>query len=810
MSTLTKAALAALLCLAGVSALPAQNSDYGVPSDDWGYSDPDIRQTVARVGYISGDVSFARGDDPDDWQPADSNVPMTLGDRVWTSGGKLELEVHGGSVIRLANSTDLTALNLTEDTKQFSMSAGVASFRVPRLADDEVYEVDTPNAAVTFEQTGDYRIDVRPNGDTRVQVRSGRAVVASAGGQVPLRSGAAMVIEGSEPPRYDMVGMPHPDGWDGWVRDRDARYANVQSYNYVSPDIAGAQDLDQYGRWQQVPSYGWAWTPTRVAVGWQPYRVGRWIWQDPWGWTWVSTEPWGWAPYHYGRWVTVSSNWYWIPVAPRVPVVAYSPALVAFVGGGPGFSVSVGVGTNYVGWFPLAPRDPLVPWWGRPPATVVNVTNVTYVNQTYVTVVNQNTFVSSQVVNTNVVRDQQVIQRIERAPVVRGQVPVAPTRQSIRMATVSQTRAAVRPPANIAQRSVVSRVAPPPAPPRFDTKVATIQEQKRPVTTVEAERIVQRTGRAAPAQAVRPAAEQSGRVALQPKTSNTTQPKAEPIAAPSRGRQLATKEQPVAPLSDRPAAASQRGRPAAAPAPDRDARQPSQQETQQQREQTDRDQAARDQRDKALQQDRAQQEQNQREQADRLQQQREQAQRDQQQREQVQRDQRDKQQQDQRDKQQQDQRDKQQQDQQENQQAQRDRARQQQLERQEAQRQQDQREQLERQQAKQDDARRDQLEQQQREQQERQKAQREQAQRQQQQQERQQVQRQQAPRPTARPAPDEPQRSDARESKANPNSNRPQPEQAQSDRDNKDKEKPANTPQRGRRPTPKPTPDKNG
>ena len=34
------------------------------------------------------------------------------------------------------------------------------------------------------------------------------------------------------------------------------RYANVRSYDYVSADIAGVEDLDQYGRWQQVPNYG--------------------------------------------------------------------------------------------------------------------------------------------------------------------------------------------------------------------------------------------------------------------------------------------------------------------------------------------------------------------------------------------------------------------------------------------------------------------------------------------------------------------------------------------------------------------------
>ena len=695
--TKAKAVLAALLMSAALAVSDVARAQYAQYSDDdsYGYSDPEIRQTVARLAYISGDVSFARGDDPDDWQPADPNIPMTLGDRTWTAGGRLELQVHGGNLIRLAQSTDLAALNLTEDTKQFSLSAGVASFRIRRLGDDEVFEVDTPNAAITFERTGDYRIDVRPDGDTRVQVRRGRAIVASGGGQVPLGSGDAMLIEGYEPPRYDMIGMARPDGWDGWVANRDARYANVRSYDYVSADIAGVEDLDQYGRWQQVPNYGYCWTPATVAVGWQPYRVGRWIWQDPWGWTWVSSEPWGWAPYHYGRWVTWNSGWYWVPVAPRVAVATYSPALVAFVGGGPGFSVSVGVGTDYIGWFPLAPRDPFIPWWGRPATTVVNVTNITYVNRTYVTVVNQNTFVSSRVVNTNYVRDKSIINRVEQAPVVRGAIPIAPTRESIRVAT--RQAAAPRPPATTASRAVVTRMAPPPAPPRFDNKVAVIRENKgRPVTTVEAERISTREGRAAaPAQAVRPVAQESGRVTLAPKTDNTRAPKPEPVA-PSRGRQLATKEQPVAPSQE---TSAQRGRNAAPQRETRPEGAPKDQEQEQ------RDQAARQAREKA--QDQTQSERIQREQVERQQDSRQPAQRapaekPSAQSNQDQREQADKQQ------------------------AQREQAQKQQAERQQAQREQAQKQQAQREQAEKQQA---QLEQAQRQQAQRAQAEKQQAQR---------------------------------------------------------------------------------
>ena len=203
--TTKKAALAATLIAALASSRAARAQDIDYPEQD-------IRQTVARLAYVSGDVSFARGDDPDDWQPADPNVPMTLGDRAWTADGRLELQVHGGNIIRLASGTDLTALNLTEDTKQFSLSAGVGSFRIRRLGDDEVFEVDTPNAAITFERTGEYRIDVRSDGDTRVQVRRGRAIVASGGGQVPLGAGDAILIEGYESPSYDMITIALPFG----------------------------------------------------------------------------------------------------------------------------------------------------------------------------------------------------------------------------------------------------------------------------------------------------------------------------------------------------------------------------------------------------------------------------------------------------------------------------------------------------------------------------------------------------------------------------------------------------------------------
>ncbi|HET9793096.1 MAG TPA: DUF6600 domain-containing protein, partial [Thermoanaerobaculia bacterium] len=530
---------AGILMLAG---LPARAQDYRDSTEE------PIQQTVARISYVDGnDASYSRGDAPDDWQAAVVNVPLTLGDRVYTGDAtRMELQVHGGTFVRLAPGTDLTALNMTDDVKQLSLAAGTASFRVRRLQNDEVFEVDTPNAAVTFDTPGTFRIDVDQDGNSRVVVRSGHATMSADGGEIPISSGNEISIQGFDNPSYDVVGIGPIDAWDRWVSFRDARFRRVRSYQYVNADVVGVEDLDQYGQWQDVPQYGRCWTPSTVEAGWTPYRDGQWIWQDPWGWTWVGAEPWGWAPYHYGRWVTYSSRWFWVPAGPRV-AVSYSPALVAFVGGGPGWSASlaIGGGGGYVGWFPLAPQDPFIPWWGgrRERDVNVNITNVTYVNRTYVTVVNQNTFVSGGRVSNNYVRDQRIVRQVSSAPVMRGPIPVVPTTASLRVAAAT-ARPAPRPPAVVERRAVVTRVAPPPAPAPFQAKERMIQENHgAPVAPRAAAQLsIQAHDGARAAVPVRPATAESGRVGLMPKRADAVRPQA--VTAP-RGKALATRERPL-------------------------------------------------------------------------------------------------------------------------------------------------------------------------------------------------------------------------------------------------------------------------
>jgi len=382
--------------------------------------DDDIDQIVARVSFVQGPVSYARGDDPDEWDAALINVPFGLGDRLYSSAdGRAELSLPGGNFVRLGRRSYVTALTLTYDTKQFYVGNGAATFTVRRLGRDEIFEIDTPSVAVTVDQPGRYRVEVDDNGDTRVIVRTGVALVAANGRQLTVER-AEMDIYGVDAAEYEIVRLRQADTFDRWVDERQARFDTRfrAAYQYADEDVIGVDDLADYGRWEQIPDYGYAWTPTGVAAGWQPFTVGHWNWQDPWGWTWISEEPWGWAPCHYGRWTFYRSRWYWVPLRGRVEVVRYAPAVVEFVT----------VGGN-IGWFPLHPRDRFVPWWVRRDRAVENVT---FVNRTRVIVVDERTFVSSRRVTTSIIRDETIIRQASTVRISDRRFPV-PQRESIRV-----------------------------------------------------------------------------------------------------------------------------------------------------------------------------------------------------------------------------------------------------------------------------------------------------------------------------------------------------------------------------------------
>jgi hypothetical protein len=442
---------------------------------------------VARLGYLQGSVSFQPAGETD-WVGAVPNRPMTTGDQLWTDqDSRAEVQL-GSAVIRLGPNTGFSFLNLDDDTVQIQLTSGVINVTVRRLGDADDFEVDTPNQAFTVSQPGHYRVEASADGSyTVISVRAGEGEATGNGETYMLRGGQRGTFSGTDYLNVDVVDIWGPDEFDTWSEGRDHRYDYSRSAQYLSHDVVGFDDLDDYGDWRDDANYGHVWFPNQVAFGWAPYHEGHWDWIAPWGWTWVDDSSWGYAPFHYGRWVSVGGRWGWV-AGPVAVQAVYAPALVVFIGGGPG-----GFGGN-VGWFALGPREVYVPSYHVSMAYVnrvnissttvnittvtnvynttiinntTNITNITYANrnvQGAVMVVPQRAFVSAQPVAKVAVTVSA--REIASAP-MSARVAVAPTRESVLGAKAATAGRVAAPPAAVSSRQVVAKKTPPPPPVPF-------------------------------------------------------------------------------------------------------------------------------------------------------------------------------------------------------------------------------------------------------------------------------------------------------------------------------------------------------
>jgi len=333
-----------------------------VPSLAAAQPDDDLPSRVGRIADVAGEVFVAPEDRAADWSPAALNLPVTNGDNLWIGdGGRLELDVGAGQ-IRFGGETNVHLSRLDDRTVAIFVAQGSAILRLRVLDPGETARIDTPNTQVTLTRPGLYRIDVSPDRvRTMLIVREGEALLPTPGGVQQVLPGQTAWTSGLDHPVVEVRNGVSTDGFDSWSANRDRRYDRGRSYAYVSPQMIGASELDEWGRWQDDSTYGTLWFPTSVDSGWAPFRDGQWVWVGGWGWTWVDAQPWGFAPSHYGRWVHVNGRWAWAPGA-LVPRPFWSPAMVGWVGG-PGWAFSASLGAPVVGWVPLGWGEPFRPWW---------------------------------------------------------------------------------------------------------------------------------------------------------------------------------------------------------------------------------------------------------------------------------------------------------------------------------------------------------------------------------------------------------------------------------------------------------------
>ena len=354
-----------------------------------------------RLGLIEGDVQV-RTEDTGEWVPASINMPLTDGDRIWVpDGGKTELQLKDGTLLRLDENSALEILTVEKDSYQFYLTEGrsYANFRGWK---GSFLQIDTPDSSIRVYDRSNFRVETTQDGYTDISVYGGIVYAESRDGEMNVDGGKTLSLrEGSY---AELSPLGPPDEWERWNRKRDRRLAERRPPSRYLPDElqAYSSDFEENGRWVQVREYGYVWTPRVViSAGWAPYRVGRWVWIGG-DYVWVSYEPWGWVPYHYGRWAFISPiGWCWVP--PARGAVYWGPGFVGWVRT-----------PTYVSWVPLAPGEI---YYGHgyygPHSINVTQVNITHIDvhkifyknvhvQNAVTVVHHDTFVEGKKVEVKV------------------------------------------------------------------------------------------------------------------------------------------------------------------------------------------------------------------------------------------------------------------------------------------------------------------------------------------------------------------------------------------------------------------------
>ncbi len=285
----------------------------------------DVKYTndsVARLSFVEGKTFIQRASDLG-FEDGVLNSPISEGDRLGTSEGRMEVHFGRGNYIRLDNDSKLDVLNLPkkgDDIVRMRVWSGSMYLVVSNLAKEKGIEIHTADSSFYVLDKGIYRVNVRENRDTEVLVFRGLIEAAGEGGSTLIKAEQRLeVAEG----RFDgkpsaFMAVPD-DAFDRFNTSRnsqlDDQFAKNNGKRHLSGDLQDYEsELDQNGQWTYLAPYGDVWVPSGMSEDWRPYYDGRWSYLGMSGWTWLPYESWGWAPYHYGRWNWgMDMGWYWIP-----------------------------------------------------------------------------------------------------------------------------------------------------------------------------------------------------------------------------------------------------------------------------------------------------------------------------------------------------------------------------------------------------------------------------------------------------------------------------------------------------------------
>src|SRR5262245_41979897 len=190
-------------------------------SDDTETADEIAPERVERLSFRQGAVSL-QGVGETVWAPATLNRPLTPGDFLRTENdGRAEVQV-GTADVRMGAGTSFTFTTLDADALRLRLSTGVLNLRVRSLGENEIVEVETPQATAAILRPGSYRLEVNPDGSaTVVKVSSGMLEARGAGNQsYVVRNQQVATLTGKDRLSYTTATLGGPDAFDSWALER--------------------------------------------------------------------------------------------------------------------------------------------------------------------------------------------------------------------------------------------------------------------------------------------------------------------------------------------------------------------------------------------------------------------------------------------------------------------------------------------------------------------------------------------------------------------------------------------------------------
>ena len=304
-------------------------------------------ESVAYLSFVEGKGFVQRASDLG-YEEAALNMPISEGDRIGTSEGRLEVHFGKGNYIRLDNDTKVDILNLPkkdDDIARIRVWSGNVFLVVGTLKKEKGIELHTADSSFYVLDRGVYRVDVRENRDTVMQVYQGLIEAAGEEGSTLLKASQKLEIsEGRVTGKPSSFIAVADDSFDKFNESRTSVTGREYAKGRLPEELSDFEgELDANGEWTYLAPYGNVWIPNGVDEDWRPYYNGRWSWLPLSGWTWWPYEPWGWSTFHYGRWHWgLDLGWYWIPMS------MWGPAWVDWWWD-----------DFYFGWAPLS-------YWGYP------------------------------------------------------------------------------------------------------------------------------------------------------------------------------------------------------------------------------------------------------------------------------------------------------------------------------------------------------------------------------------------------------------------------------------------------------------